>query len=66
MDTKSQTAGSSKAGRPAPAHGNSRSHIPRDSVFFEKIVPALLVLMGVITLGLILFAAGVLLGVVHF
>jgi hypothetical protein len=40
--------------------------MPRNSVFFEKVVPALLILMGVITLALILFAAGVLLGIVHF
>jgi len=45
---------------------NSKSHIPKNSILFEKIVPALLILMGVITFGLILFAAGVLLGIVHF
>jgi len=33
---------------------------------FEKIVPISLILMGIITLGLILFAAGVLLGVIQF
>ena len=43
-----------------------KSHIPPNSLLFEKIVPALLILMGTITFGLILFAAGVLLGVVHF
>ena len=45
---------------------NHKSHIPKDSVFFEKIVPLSLIVMGVITLGLILFAAGVLLGVIRF
>ena len=45
---------------------NSKSHIPKDSIFFEKIVPMALILMGLITLGLILFAAGVLLGIVQF
>jgi|GEM_PF-1155977 len=44
----------------------SKSHIPRNSLFFEKIVPSLLILMGVITLGLILFAVAVLIGIVHF
>ena len=44
----------------------SKSHMPRKSVFFEKIVPISLITMGVITLGLILFAAGVILGIVHF
>jgi hypothetical protein len=43
-----------------------KSHIPDNSILFEKIVPALLILMGLITLGLILFAAGVVLGYVHF
>ncbi len=35
-------------------------------MLFEKVIPALLILMGVITVLLILFAAGVLLGIVHF
>lgn len=43
-----------------------RSHMPKDSFFFEKIVPASLVFMGIVTLGLIVFAAGVLLGFVKF
>ncbi|GAB4466980.1 MAG: hypothetical protein Kow0070_30160 [Anaerolineales bacterium] len=45
---------------------NSKSHMPEDSFLFEKIVPISLVVMGVIMLGLILFAAGVLLGLVKF
>ena len=45
---------------------NRKSHIPKDSVFFEKIVPLALIVMGTITLGLILFAAGVLLGIIQF
>ena len=45
---------------------NRKSHIPGNSVFFEKIVPVALLVMGMLTLGLILFAAGVLLGIVHF
>ena len=45
---------------------NSKSHIPENSFLFEKLVPAALIILGVITLGLILFAAGVLLGIVHF
>jgi hypothetical protein len=43
-----------------------KSHMPKDSLFFEKIVPISLITMGIITLGLILFAAGVILGIVHF
>ena len=45
---------------------NSKSHMPKDSLFFEKIVPISLITMGIVTLGLILFAAGVILGIVHF
>jgi hypothetical protein len=33
---------------------------------FEKVVPVLLVVMGVLTVVLIGFAAGVLLGFIHF
>jgi len=44
----------------------SKSHMPKDSVFFEKIVPISLITMGIITFGLILFAAGVILGFVQF
>lgn len=45
---------------------NSKSHMPKDSLFFEKIVPISLITMGIVMLGLILFAAGVILGIVHF
>jgi hypothetical protein len=43
-----------------------KSRAPKDSMLFEKVVPALLILMGVLTVVLILFAAGVLLGLIHF
>jgi hypothetical protein len=45
---------------------NSKSHIPQNSIMFEKIVPTVLIFMGIITLSLMVFAAGVLLGIVHF
>lgn len=45
---------------------NSKSHMPQNSVFFEKIVPIALISMGIVTLALMIFAAGVLLGIVHF
>ena len=51
---------------PDPVHANDRSHIRDGSVLFEKIVPVLLILMGVLMTVLILFAAGVLLGIIHF
>ena len=51
---------------PNQTRTNSKSHIPGNSTFFEKVVPALLILMGIVTAALILFAAGVLLGFIHF
>lgn len=47
-------------------HTKGTSHIPKNSFLFEKIVPASLIVLGLVTLGLILFAAGVLLGFVKF
>jgi uncharacterized membrane protein len=48
------------------ANKNNKSHIPQNSLFFNKVIPVLLILMTIITISLILFAAGVLLGIVHF
>ena len=50
----------------ATIHRKSKSHMPQNSVFFEKIVPIVLIILGIIMLGLMLFAAGVLVGLVHF
>ena len=44
----------------------SASHMPKNSIFYEKVVPILLAVMGLVTVGLILFAAGVLFGLVKF
>ena len=49
-----------------PINTKSKSHMPKDSFFFEKIVPVSLIAMGIIMLGLMVFAAGVILGIVHF
>ena len=43
-----------------------RSRAPGDSVLFEKVVPVLLVSLGIVMLVLILFAFGVLLGLIRF
>ncbi|MGB7876882.1 MAG: hypothetical protein WBL25_21060 [Anaerolineales bacterium] len=45
---------------------NSKSRMPENSVLFEKIVPVALAFMGILTVILILFAAGVLLGFIQF
>jgi hypothetical protein len=51
---------------PNSTRANDGSHIPEKSMLFEKFIPALLILMGVLMVALILFAAGVLLGIIHF
>jgi hypothetical protein len=40
--------------------------MPKDSLFFEKIIPIFLIVLGVITVGLMLFAVGVIAGIVQF
>lgn len=42
------------------------AHIPSNSVFYEKIVPILLVGLGLIMLALIVVAAGILLGFISY
>ncbi len=42
------------------------SRIPSRSVLFNWVIPISLVLLGIIMLGLILVALGVLVGLVHF
>jgi hypothetical protein len=49
-----------------PQRTNTTSRIREKSMFFEKIIPALLIIMAVLMTALILFAAGVLLGIIHF
>jgi hypothetical protein len=52
---------------PAPPRrppGRRESRIPGDSWIYRRALPVLLLLMGVVTIGLILTAAGVLLGVI--
>ncbi len=42
-----------------------KSRAPKNSVMFEKVMPVLLIALGVLTLVLIGFAAALLLGFVH-
>ena len=42
------------------------NRMPENSTLYEKIVPTLLVFMAVVMVGLILFAVGVLTGLVTF
>lgn len=43
-----------------------RSHMPRGSLLFEKVIPIVLIGMAVLMVLLVLFAAGVLMGLVRF
>ncbi len=45
---------------------NGKSHMPENSFLFEKIIPATLIVLGIVTLSLILFALSLLFGIVHF
>jgi hypothetical protein len=42
------------------------SRIPEDSILYTRIIPAMLVMMGILMVVLILFAAGVIVGLVKF
>jgi hypothetical protein len=52
-----------QVGRDAP---HSASRVPSDSLFYDRVIPILLVVLGIIMAILILFALGVLLGIVPF
>ena len=45
---------------------NSKSRMPENSVLFKKVIPVALAIMGILTIILILFATGVLLGIIQF
>jgi cation transporter-like permease len=50
----------------SPTRPISKSHMPENSVLFEKIIPIALIALGVITVALMLFATGVVFGIVRF
>lgn len=39
---------------------------PADSVFYDRIFPMVLIVLGIITVLLILAAAGILFGIIHY
>jgi hypothetical protein len=51
---------------PPSSHPASKSHVPQNSFVFEKVVPALLIGLGILMTVLILFALAVLLGLIRF
>ena len=46
--------------------GQAASRMPKNSLFFEKLVPVILVVFSLITLGLVAFAVGILTGLIPF
>ncbi|HUI87168.1 MAG TPA: hypothetical protein VLX61_00455 [Anaerolineales bacterium] len=50
---------------PDDLHAKKKSHMPENSLVYEKVIPVVLILMGVLTIALILFALGILLGVIR-
>jgi hypothetical protein len=51
---------------PEPTPSRGKSHIPPNSIFFDKIVPILFTGLGILMVLLILFALAVLVGVIRF
>lgn len=47
-----------------PRQGLKSPRMPEQSVFYDRIVPLMLVILGVVMVGLIVFAAGVLTGLI--
>ncbi len=47
-----------------PKRGLKSPRMPEQSVFYERIVPLVLALLGVVMVGLIVFALGVLSGLI--
>lgn len=51
--------------KPKQSRGlKSSSRMPEDSVFYDKVLPALFVVLGVVMIVLIAFAVGVLAGII--
>ena len=57
--------GDTKKTTPRNANQN-KSRMPEDSVFYEKVIPALLIGMAIITVVFILIALGILFGLVPY
>jgi hypothetical protein len=52
---------------PTPPKGQRPGHrMPKDSLFYERVVPVLLVAMAAVLLALVLLAVGVLVGFISF
>ncbi|MEW6568538.1 MAG: hypothetical protein AB1449_10325 [Chloroflexota bacterium] len=49
-----------------PDERRRQARVPEDSIFYSRLVPILMVAMGILTVILILVAVGVLIGLVPF
>ncbi len=47
-----------------PKRGLKSPRMPEQSIFYDRIVPLMLIVLGVVMVGLIVFAAGVLAGLI--
>ncbi len=66
-ETGKATHGNSRDDKPDSSNAARKSsRMPRNSILFEKVVPAALVFLGLVTVSLIAFAVAVLLGLVSF
>lgn len=61
-----QVKGSERPSDPEPSKKRPINRMPAGSVFYDRIIPLLLVGMGVVLVAMILLAAGVLLGLIPF
>lgn len=43
-----------------------KNHMPEDSLLYEKFIPATLVVLAVVTIGMIVFSAAIFLGFIQF
>lgn len=49
-----------------PKEQRPSHRMPKDSLFYERVVPALLIGMAIVLVGLVVLAAGILLGFISF
>ena len=43
-----------------------KTHMPKDSLLYEKLIPVTLIILAVVTVALIIFSAGIFLGFIQF
>ncbi len=51
---------------PSEERNRHTRRVPTNSVFYDKLVPILLIALALVTIALVVIAAGVLLGIIHY